>query len=141
MSGLISITALLLLALDAPGGTQQSRGHGPEVKAFLSLMKQEEDELDFQLRRKEMSRAEYTRSKNRIAVHRKAVLDYVGQAGGDRVPEFQIVTASEVGLLISEGAEVLKGIKAGDVIKNKWRYIGRVLRGEEFHIFERIREN
>jgi hypothetical protein len=104
-------------------------------------MKQEEDELDFQLRRKEISRSEYARSKNRIAVHRKAVLDRVAQTGGDEVPEFQVVTASEVGLLINEGADVLKGIKPGDVIKSNWRYVGRVLRGEEFHIFERIREN
>jgi hypothetical protein len=47
---------------------------GPEVTAFIELMHQEEVELDYQVKHNEISRKEYVRSRNRIAVHRQHVL-------------------------------------------------------------------
>jgi len=110
---------------------------GPKVKSFLELMQVEETELDFQVRHNEISRKEYTRSKNRIAVTRQTVLEMVKESGEDRVPELHVVVASEVDQIVEGGVGALKGVKAGAIIDGKWRYAGTVTRGEPFYVFER----
>jgi hypothetical protein len=112
--------------------------HGPEVKSFLELMGHEEDELEYQIKHNEISRREYIRSKTQIAIHRQTVLDLVKESGKDYVPELHVVAASELDQLIEEGTLAIKGIKRGDIIENKWRYLGSVHRGETFHILERL---
>ncbi|MEK6303588.1 MAG: hypothetical protein AABO41_23030 [Acidobacteriota bacterium] len=113
-------------------------GNGPELRSFLDLMRHEEDELEFQIKQNEITRKEYTRSKNRIAIHRQTVLNLVKETGQDYVPEMHVVATAEVDQLIEDGTAALKGIKQGDVIKEKWRYLGSAQRGEVFYIFERL---
>lgn len=146
---MIKVSMLFCLVWLAPnvqqaGGTTalpgnfQSNDYGPEVKSFLDFMRHEEDELEFQIRHNEISRREYVRSKSRIAIHRQAVLNQARETGEDRVPELHVVTPQEIEQLIEGGTSALKGLKRGDVIKEKWRYFGSVHRGETFHIFERL---
>jgi hypothetical protein len=116
----------------------QENGYGPEVKSFLDLMKHEENELEFQIRHNEIARKDYLRSKSRISIMRATVLSLVKETGEDRVPELYVVAAAEIGQLIEDGPAVVKGIKPGEVIKEKWRYIGKTIRGELFYIFERL---
>jgi hypothetical protein len=131
---LILVTTRLL----AGAGERQSSEYGPEVKSFLDFMRHEEDELEFQNRHNEISRRDYLRTKLRIAIHRQTVLNLVRETGEDSVPELHIVVAPEVDQLIEDGTSILKTIKRGDVIKDKWRYLGNVHRGEIFYIFERL---
>jgi len=112
--------------------------HGPEIKSFLDLMRHEEDELDFQIKRNEISRREYLRSKTRISIHRQTVLDLAKESGVDEVPELHVVTGSEIDQLIENGTAALKGIKPQAIVAEKWRYLGSVHRGETFYIFERL---
>ncbi len=116
----------------------QSGGYGPEVKSFLELMRHEDDELEFQIKRNEISRRDYVRSKTQIAIHRQTVLDLVKETGKDYVPEIHVVAAPQLDQLIEDGTEAVKGIKHGDIIADKWRYRGSVHRGEIFYIFERL---
>jgi hypothetical protein len=116
----------------------QSSAYGPEVSSFLDYLRQEEIELRFMVSHNEISRKEYARSMNRIAVWREAVLAYARKTGKDCVPEFHVVTTSEVEELIPDGMKALKGIRPGEVIAEKWRYVGRFVRGERFYIFERL---
>ena len=116
----------------------QPDGYGPEVKSFLDLMRHEEDELEFQIKHNEISRREYVRSKTQIAIHRQAVLDIGKETGKDYVPELHVVTASELDQLIENGTSAIKRMKRGDILKDKWRYLGSVHRGEAFYIFERL---
>jgi hypothetical protein len=111
---------------------------GPEVRAFLDLMKQEEAELEYQITHNEISRRVYLRARNRIAIHRQAVVSRAKESGVDLVPELHVVTAEEMGHLIENGQQMLRRIKRGDLINEKWRYLGSVTRGVAFHIFERI---
>lgn len=138
----VAIQAVLLfLSLTltaAPSPAQESNGYGPEVKSFLELMRHEEDELEYQILHNEISRPQYLRAKNRIAIHRQAVLNIVKETGADVVPELHVVTAAEVDELIEQGTRALKGVKRGQVVNNKWRYIGSVIRGQVFYVFERI---
>lgn len=135
----IKISLLLSLVwFPASAQNSQSNGYGPEVKSFLDFMRHEEDELEFQITHNEISRRDYVRSKARIAIHRQAVLNLAKETGEDRVPELHVATAQELDQLIEGGTGALKGIKRGDVVKEKWRYFGSVHRGETFHIFERL---
>jgi hypothetical protein len=132
------ILILVTIRLLAGAGQGQSSEYGPEVKSFLDFMRHEEDELEFQNRHSEISRRDYLRTKMRIAIHRQTVLNLAREAGEDSVPELHIVVAPEVDQLIEDGTSILRTIKRGDVIKDKWRYLGNVHRGETFYIFERL---
>src|ERR1051326_7704753 len=75
---------------------RQANNYGPEVKSFLELMRHEDDELEYQIHHNEISRSDYARAKNRIAIHRQAVLNLVKESGADVVPELDVVTAAEL---------------------------------------------
>jgi len=135
----IQCCLLILLHLIAcPIFAGQSNGYGPEVKSFLDLMRHEEDELEYQIKHNEISRREYIRSKSRIAIQRETVLNLFKESGTDYVPELHVAAASELDQLIEDGTTLIRGIKPGNVIKEKWRYLGTVRRGETFYIFERL---
>lgn len=129
---------ILLQLITCSGHAAQSNGYGPEVKSFLDLMRHEEDELEYQIKNNEISRREYIRSKSRIAIHRETVLNLVKESGADYVPELHVAAAAELDQLIEDGTSLIKGIKPGEVIKEKWRYLGSVRRGETFYILERL---
>lgn len=139
VASLISLLILqLIVSLQVSAQSVRSNGYGPEVKSFLDWMRHEEEELEFQLRHNEISRREYIRSKTQLAIHRQTVLDLVKESGRDKVPELHVVAGSELEQLIEDGASIIKNIERGDIIKDKWRYIGSVHRGEIFYIFERL---
>ena len=136
---LLNVCLLLTLTwLPAAAQNAKSNGYGPEIKSFLDFMRHEEDELEYQIKHNEISPREYVRSKSRILIHRQTVLNLARETGEDRVPELHVVTAQEIDQLIENGTSAIKGIKRGDVIKEKWRYMGSVHRGETFHILERL---
>jgi hypothetical protein len=62
----------------------------------------------------------------------------VKRTGEDLVPELYVKAGQEVDQLIEDGLKALKGIKRGEVINQKWRYLGSVSKGEVFYIFERL---
>jgi hypothetical protein len=136
-----AVQLIWLLAPTIPILAAQLRGYGPEVKSFLEYVRHEEVELNFQIEHKEIARKDYLRSKTRLEILRDAVLTRVKQTGQDLVPEYHVVAADEVEELIPGGTEALKGVKAGDVVLTKWKYIGNAVRGEKFFILERIIEN
>jgi hypothetical protein len=133
--------ALFFLLVPSVGASPlalvQSSGYGPEVKSFLEYVKHEEVELEFQIKHNEISRKDYGRSKNRLEVHREAVLSRVKRTGEDFVPEYNVLAAPEVGDILPNGVDDLKGHRPGDVIDGKWKYVGTALRVEKFYIFER----
>jgi hypothetical protein len=137
----IPICLLILLKSTlclAGGHERQSDDYGPELRSFLDLMRHEEDELEFQIKHNEISRREYLRSKTEIVIHRQTVLDLAKASGKDYVPELHVVAASELDQLIEDGTRAIRGVKRGDVIRDKWRYLGSVHKGETFYIFERV---
>jgi hypothetical protein len=133
------LTVLLIFATAyVPARSAGQDDYGPEVKAFLDFLRQEEAELEFQINHNEITRRDYARAKNRIAVHRQTVLDMARESGEDYVPEIHVVAPGEVSQLIEDGLAALRRVKRGDVIAEKWRYRGSVTRGELFYIFERL---
>ena len=130
------LLAFCLLTLAQQGEV----AYGPEVKAFLDLCRHEETELEYQLTHNEISRKDYTRSKNRIAIQRQMVLKRVRETQEDLVPDFHIVTTTEVSQLIETGIKAVKAAKVGDVLEKKWLYHGSANRGEIYYIFERVND-
>jgi hypothetical protein len=118
----------------------QTLEYGPDVKAFLELCRHEEVELDYQVAHSEITRKDFIRSKNRIAIQREMVLKRVKETGEDYVPDFHVVTAAEISQLIEDGMKAIKGAKPGKVIANKWIYLGTANRNEAYYIFERMQE-
>jgi hypothetical protein len=136
------LIGLLFITLASRTGLAcQSDGYGPEVKSFLQFLQHEDTELEYQIKHNEITRKDYVRSKNRNAIHRETVLNIVRETGEDIVPELHVVAATEVNQLIEDGANAVKHIKRGAVIADKWRYVGSVMRGELFYIFERVSKN
>jgi hypothetical protein len=135
---LITALQLFVWAAASHGQSSKGSGYGPEVTSFFDLMRHEEDELEFQIKRKEISRRDYLRAKNQITIHRQTVLDLARETGQDYVPELHVVAVDQLDQLIENGATKIKGLKPGDIVAEKWRYLGSVHRAETFYIFERL---
>jgi hypothetical protein len=133
---------LFLVALVcSTASARQSNGYGPQVKSFLEYIRHEEVELDFQIAHNEISRKEFTRSRNRLEVQKQAVLTIVKRTGQDIVPEYTVMAGDELGDILAGGLEDLRGHKPGEAINSKWRYVGFAVQGEKFYILERIADN
>jgi hypothetical protein len=139
---LLQVALLITLAsgqgVRAAGQQFRSNGYGPEIKSYLDFLRGEEEELNFQIRRQEITRKAYQRAKSKVAILRQAVLRIYDETGVDNVPELHVVASDELDQLIEDGAALLKDLKPGAVIGEKWRYVGPVTRGEPFHVFERL---
>lgn len=133
----VLIFGILLPPAAAIAG-QRAPEYGPETKSFLEYIRHELDELDFQIKHNEISRKDYVHNKNRIEVHRQAVLEHVRKTGQDVVPEYSVASEAELGDFLPNGIADLKGHKPGDQIDSKWRFAGVALRSEKFYILERI---
>src|SRR5215467_8696224 len=138
INGFISIVASMaaVLCSSATMG-RQSNSYGPEVKYFLEYIHHEQVELNFQIAHNEISRKEFTRSKNRLEVQKQAVLTRVKRTGADIVPEYTVMAADELADILPNGVDDLKGHKPGEDINPKWRYVGFAVLGEKFYIMER----
>ncbi len=136
----IVIGFLFVLSYGLSAVAERQEAYGSEVREFLRLMQHEENELEFQIQHNEISRKDYTRAKHRITLMRETVLDIVRKSGADIVPELHIVTSAELDQVLDGGLKSLRGVKAGSIVEERWRYLGRATRGEIFYIFERIRK-
>jgi hypothetical protein len=139
----VQIFLLIVLTFIGPARVVclQDNEYGPNVKAFLDLMRDEEEELEFQAKNNEIPRRLYVRAKTKIAIMRQTVLNRVKKAGDDIVPELHVVTASEIDQVMENPNGVLRGLKVGSVVEETWLYLGKESRGEVFYVFERIKKN
>jgi len=120
--------------------SNQEHEFGPEVSEFLDFLRQEDEELEFQIARDEISRKDYVRAKNRIAIMRETVTEIARNSGKDIVPELHVVTASELTQVLDGGMKAIRGVKPGTVVEERWRYLGRATKGEIYYIFERVKK-
>ncbi len=98
------ITAVIVLFAIAlppePIFAQQKRTpYGPVVRAYLTGLDEERNELEFQLRHKEISRADYERAKHRLTILRGSVERYASERREDIVPEYQVLAEDELSTL------------------------------------------
>jgi TonB family protein len=116
----------------------QKTAYGPVVTAYLTGLREELNELDFQLRQKEISRAEYDRTRQRLLILRRLVQERARQSRADVLPELQVLQLDEFGMVgLSQPPEPEK-LRLGNVFDESWRLIGIEPTKPPFYIFEKV---
>lgn len=143
------LPALLLVALSvsicvpslsAKRTTQRSDDEfGPVVRAYLGYLKNEQEVVDDRVSRREVSSTYYRHNSNRIKALRQMAIRLARETNNDYLPELEAVSASELGLLFGPQAPSPARLKAGEVVRNTFRYLGVVRAGTEvFYLFARL---
>ena len=110
---------------------------GPVMRAYLGYLKNEQEVVDDRASRREISAEYYRRNSNRIRALRQTAIRLVTQSGNDYVPELEAVTGQELRILFEEPPNP-RTLRANEVVKNTFRYLGAVNIGEVFYTFARL---
>ena len=110
---------------------------GPVMRAYLGYLKNEQEVVDDRVSRREISPEYYRRNSNRIRALRQTAIRLVTQSGNDYVPELEAVTGQELGILF-EAPPNPRTLRANEVVRNTFRYLGALNTGEVFYMFARL---
>ncbi len=134
------VTVLLLAVLFvSPLNAQTPKSaYGPVVTAYLTGLREELNELDFQLQQKEISRAEYDRTRQRLLILRRLVQERAHQSRADAVPELQVLQLDEFGMVGLSQPPEPERLKLGNVFDDSWRLIGIEPVKPPFYVFEKV---
>ena len=111
---------------------------GPVVSAYLTSLREELNELDFQLRQHEITREEHTLSRARFVLLRRLVQDRAQKTHVDFVPELQALTLDEFGMVgLSQPPEPDK-LQLGQVFDESWQLISIEATKPQFYVFEKV---
>src|SRR5215216_7601955 len=137
--------AFLMLAfcLAAPVKAYQSSSYsddefGPVVRAYLGYLKNEQEVVDDRASRREVGSSYYRRNSNRIRALRQMAIKLARETHNDYLPELEAVSADEMGLLFGSQPPQAARLRAGEVLKNTFRFLGVVRAGESFYLFARL---
>ena len=128
----------LLLAPTAAVGQKRIAVYGPIVGAYLTGLAEELNELEFQLKHREISRSDYERSKQRLLLLRRYIESLAAQSREDQVPELQILADEELGTMGLKAKRNPDGLELGEIIDNEWKLLS-IERGRiRFFIFQKL---
>lgn len=130
----------LILCLSMPLLAQTDIIHS-DAQQYLEFLREEQAELDFQVRHGEITHPFYTRATNRLKILRDLIIVYGHDSQKDKMPEYHVVLAQELETLISDGFNKIKKAKPNQVIDDNWRFVKTITRGETFYILERLNNN
>ena len=108
---------------------------GPVVRAYLGYLKNEQEVVDDRVSRREVSPTYYRHNSNRIRALRQMAIRLARESNNDYLPELEAVSAGELGLLFGPEAPAPARLKAGEVVRNTFRY----LRSEERRVGKECR--
>lgn len=137
----LSIAALLFVLTCAPSSAMGQRADaefGPVVRAYLGYLKNEQEVVDDRASRREVSATYYRHNSNRIKALRQMAIRLARESHNDYLPELEAVSASELGMLFGSQAPAPASLKAGEVIRNTFRFLGTVRSAEVFYLFARL---
>lgn len=135
---ILAITIFILLTLAHASARQQQRTAGPVVRAYLTSLAEEFNELDFQLRHNEISRSDYERAHQRLTVLRRCVERRAAESQEDRVPEFEILTVEEFDMLGLSAKPKADSLSVGAVLGQRWKLISIERGNPRFFVFEKL---
>ena len=138
-------SAFLLLAFCALTPVNASQGprdnddeFGPVVRAYLGYLKNEQEVVDDRASRREVSSSYYRHNSNRIRALRQMAVKLARESHNDYLPELEAVSGTEMNLLFGSNPPQIAHLKAGEVVRNTFRYLGIVKAGETFYLFARL---
>jgi TonB family protein len=136
----------LSIALAAQG---KQVTHGPVVRAYLTGLDEELNELEYQLQRDEIAFPDYERAKQRLTILRQFVERYAAENREDIVPEYQALAEDELATLglgrEYKAGELVAGAELDDRWKVVWVQIGRIQsradrKSVRFLVLERLQQ-
>jgi hypothetical protein len=117
---------------------KQRASYGPIVTAYLTGLAEELNELDFQLKHREISRSDYDRSRQRLIILRRYIERLAAQSREDQVPELQILADEELGTMGLRAKRNPGELHVGDLFDSEWKILG-IERGRiRFFVFQRL---
>lgn len=111
---------------------------GPNVRAYLGYLRDEQEVVDDRASRQEIRRAYYLHNSNRIYALRQMALRIARESNSDYLPELEAVSQGEFDQLF-ESPPKLTDLQAGTTLEYKYKFLGAVAaRGERFYLFARL---
>ena len=111
---------------------------GPVVRAYLGYLKNEQEVVDDRVSRREVSANYYRRNSNRIKALRQMAIRLARESHNDYLPELEAVSGDEMNMLFGSNPPQPTSLKAGEVVRNTFRFLGVVRAGETFYLFARL---
>ena len=112
---------------------------GPVVRAYLGYLRNEQEVVDDRVSRREVSSTYYRHNSNRIKALRQMAIRLARETHNDYLPELEAVSAAEMGLLFGSNPPQAASLKAGEVLRNTFRFLGAVrTTGGNFYLFARL---
>jgi hypothetical protein len=136
----ISAGVLYLFSLGGIKTDAQGRraSYGPIVGAYLTGLAEELNELDFQLKHREISRSDYDRSKQRLIILRRHIERLAAQSREDQVPELQILADEELGMMGLKAKRNPDELLVGELFDSEWKILGIERGRTRFFVFQRL---
>src|ERR1051326_2897386 len=142
LSGLF-LLGLLLFSACAVASAQKRRAprqedseFGPNVRAYLAYLRDEQEVVDDRASRREIRREYYVHNSNRIFALRQMAIRIARASNNDYLPELEAVSLGELDQLFDEPPPKPTALQVGEVLEYKLRYLGAVVsRGERFYLF------
>jgi hypothetical protein len=136
--------ALTLCAVSSAAFAQHARRaseddeFGPNVRAYLGYLRNEQEVVDDRASRQEIRRAYYLHNSNRIYALRQMALRIARESNGDYLPELEAVSQDELDQLFENPPKPAE-LQAGTTLEYKFKFLGAVAaRGERFYLFARL---
>jgi hypothetical protein len=111
---------------------------GPNVRAYLGYLRNEQEVVDDRASRQEIRREYYLHNSNRIYALKQMALRIARESNTDYLPELEAVSQAEFDQLF-ESPPKPADLQAGTTLEYKFKFLGMVAaRGEHFYLFARL---
>jgi hypothetical protein len=123
--------------------TRRARAHedeefGPNVRAYLGYLRDEQEVVDDRVSRREIKREYYVHNSNRIYALRQMAVHIARESNNDYLPELEAVSQGELDQLFDTPPQPAS-LQTGTTLEYKFRFLGAVnARGERFYLFARL---
>ena len=140
--GFVAFLTVAMFALTSVPASQNiqysDEEFGPVVRAYLGYLRNEQEVVDDRASRREVSAGYYRHNSNRIKALRQMAIRLARETHNDYLPELEAVSGDEMGILFGSSPPQPGRLRAGEVLKNTFRFLGVVRAGETFYLFARL---
>lgn len=111
---------------------------GPNVRAYLGYLRDEQEVVDDRASRREIRRDYYVHNSNRIYALRQMAIRIARESNNDYLPELEAVSQPEFDQLFETPPQPTE-LQVGTTLEYKYKFLGAVAaRGERFYLFARL---
>lgn len=118
--------------------TSEDTEFGPNVRAYLGYLRDEQEVVDDRVSRREIRREYYVHNSNRIYALRQMAIRIARESNNDYLPELEAVSQGEFDQLFETPPQP-EALQVGTTLEYKLKFLGTVAaRGERFYLFARL---